>query len=195
MSRFASDARSFSFAALVALFSLCLAGCPNGAGITCPLGQAYCNGSCIFVGTDANNCGACGNVCPPTLACINGACGCPAGLMSCGGACVDITVDPQNCGACANVCGAERYCVGGNCLFACPRPLSLCQNNTLCVDTANDAKNCGSCGNVCPFARICCGGSCVSPDTAQHCGGCAACPRVGDFCFDMPGSGFMCSPG
>ncbi|MFB3765924.1 MAG: hypothetical protein ACE14P_11860, partial [Methanotrichaceae archaeon] len=37
-------------------------------------GYALCNGACISVLADNNNCGACGNVCTGGQTCINGAC-------------------------------------------------------------------------------------------------------------------------
>lgn len=49
-------------------------GCVN----RCGSGQGYCGGNCIDIVNDANNCGSCGNVCPPNMPCIAGTCKCPA---------------------------------------------------------------------------------------------------------------------
>jgi hypothetical protein len=40
----------------------------------CPSGQTQCNGTCTDTRVDSQNCGACGKVCPPEAACINGVC-------------------------------------------------------------------------------------------------------------------------
>jgi Stigma-specific protein, Stig1 len=222
--------------ALLALCCLLAAGCPNSAGITCPNGQQYCNGQCISVTNDQNNCGSCGKACSAQLACIHGSCGCPGkltnctdvctdtnvdashcgtcgnscglgevcsagtcartcgpGLTECSGSCVDTGSSPANCGTCGKVCGANNFCVGGQCTFGCPAPLMACNNGTACFDVANDPNNCGTCGNVCGvdpvdggtpgLGSICCGGMCVSPDTVDHCGGCAACPAGTNTCI------------
>jgi hypothetical protein len=49
------------------------------AGTTCPPGQAFCNGGCIEVTGDQNNCGGCGIVCST---CTIGACGCVKTITS-----------------------------------------------------------------------------------------------------------------
>lgn len=49
----------------------------------CPAGQDFCNGNCIDIVNDENNCGACGNVCPPGMPCIAGGCKCPATMKYC----------------------------------------------------------------------------------------------------------------
>jgi hypothetical protein len=68
--------------------------CAPGA-LCCPAGYTLCGSSCDNLNTDANNCGACGNVCPGTLnggpSCNNGSCHifCNFGYQNCGdGKCV-----------------------------------------------------------------------------------------------------------
>src|SRR6185312_9518227 len=116
--------------------SFFVAGCPNGAGLTCPNGQTFCGGQCIFVNNDPANCGACGNTCPGQLACIAGSCGCPQPLVNCGNVCVDANVDPNNCGACGTKCGTFQICCSG-----------------MCVDNGTD-QHCGSCA-PCPNGMSC----------------------------------------
>lgn len=53
----------------------------------CSPGQGYCGGNCIDIVNDRNNCGSCGNVCPPNMPCIAGTCECPAGQNYVNGVC------------------------------------------------------------------------------------------------------------
>jgi hypothetical protein len=128
--------------------------------------------------TDANNCGACGNVCAAGTACIDGKCGCPTGQIACNGSCVDPLTDDYNCGACGNACGTPddacspqlpntHYgCLKGTCDHL------LCYGNSAdcngdlqsgdCAadgcevpDLATDRDNCGACGVTCTGAEEC----------------------------------------
>ncbi len=47
---------------------------------------------CFYLATDINNCGTCGNICPPSA---------PA---CCSGQCVNTQSNSTNCGFCGNVC-------------------------------------------------------------------------------------------
>ncbi|MGZ3405905.1 MAG: MXAN_6577-like cysteine-rich protein [Polyangia bacterium] len=178
---------------LVAFACWLLGGCPNGAGITCPTGQTFCGGKCIYVASDPANCGGCGTTCPGALACINGSCGCPSGLSNCADVCVDENVDGNNCGSCGAACVAGMVCSAATCQVTCGANLMQCGQS--CIDTQNDPRNCGTCGNVCGASQICCAGMCVLNDTNQHCGSCAPCAAT-DFCFDAGGDmGLTCSAG
>jgi len=42
--------------------------------ITCPDGMTECNGQCVELQNDPQNCGACGKICPPGELCFNGQC-------------------------------------------------------------------------------------------------------------------------
>jgi len=88
-----------------------------GNVVCCPTGTACCNGTCTPVNSDANNCGACGNVCPAsTPVCIQGTCGnCPPGLTNCSGYCAYLPNDSGNCGACGFVCPFGTGCGDGQC--------------------------------------------------------------------------------
>jgi hypothetical protein len=174
----------------VALVCWLAAGCPNSAGVTCPLGQQACNGVCVTLAVDAKNCGGCGKTCPAALACIDGACGCPAGLVDCNDRCVDPNVDGQNCGGCGKPCGPGTACSAGSCMVTCGTGLMACNNQ--CVDTQTNQQNCGQCGMPCGDRTICCGGACITPDSTDHCGSCAPCPMATPRCFDD--GGFMCGP-
>lgn len=87
---------------------VCIAG-------ACVCRSPYTNvgGVCIDLGSDPNNCGRPGNVCPNRCAggvCISGTC--PRPSTSCDGACVDTRRDPGNCGGCGNVCDGTQICAG-----------------------------------------------------------------------------------
>ncbi len=149
---------------------------------------ADCNGilddGCeVMVSSDPNNCGACGNVCPPGVACRQGKCGCPAGQTECNGQCVDLQKDGNNCGACGNQCPfpddlppapphSEYGCVSGACgklkctqgfgdiWRDCDGDLNSGPGSNGCevnvgVNYPRDPNNCGACGNKCAPGKLC----------------------------------------
>ncbi len=88
-----------------------------GNFVCCTTGTACCNGTCTSVNSDANNCGACGNVCPAsTPVCIQGTCGnCPPPYTVCSGVCTSLMNSASNCGACGFACSLGWQCVDGVC--------------------------------------------------------------------------------
>lgn len=143
---------------------------PAAAGTTagtCPTGLWPCGGSCVDPGSDRNNCGACGTVCPSIGICQNGRCvlattsvvatttgtvapdlSCSRDEMACNGSCVDIFTDKKNCGVCGRSCKADEFCVDARCGPACMNNgTSLCSGS--CVDLTTDPENCGTCGTEC----------------------------------------------
>lgn len=168
-----------------------------GGSAGCPQGQMLCNGVCVSVSTDANNCGACGTACGTGQGCINGACTCPGELTSCSGACVDTSQDPANCGACGTICSNGGLCTQGAC--QCQSGLTSCPSG--CANLQSDGNNCGACGTVCSGGAVCSAGSCQSGCTVTgetqcgtscvalasdplNCGSCgAACPS-GQLCVN-----------
>jgi hypothetical protein len=97
--------------------------CVNNACV-CPPYQALCNGSCMAVSNDPNNCGACGSACTGSTFCWLGKCvsACPfdnatgEGLKACGNSCVDTASDNANCGTCGRACMNGQVCADGNCV-------------------------------------------------------------------------------
>ncbi|MFO0626192.1 MAG: MXAN_6577-like cysteine-rich protein [Polyangiales bacterium] len=158
---------------------------------------------CTNLGSDIENCGACGMRCPFGQLCSGGTCAtmCGAGLTNCNSVCSNVQTDRENCGACGNACAAGQVCTAGRCVTNCGAGLTDCMG--ACRDLSNDNANCGACGTTCPGGQVCSGGMCrvscaggstncagtcrdLATDTA-NCGMCnRACP-AGQIC-----SGGMC---
>jgi hypothetical protein len=165
-----------------------------------------CSGVCTDVYYDPNNCGWCGNVCPPPpptskgkatgqAVCEGGTCGCAcdSGYREC----------KDSAGRCV--------CVTGS----CPCTSSNCKDGTccddVCVSLQTDPSNCDECGHACTcppgFIAICTDGSCgcVCPYTVCN-GVCvdtttnlANCGRCGNSCTavcpSMSGFTAVCNAG
>jgi len=98
--------------------------CPAYA--PCPPGESCC-GDVGCTGSDPNNCGSCGVVCPPSAP------------ECCQGTCTNTASDALNCGGCQQVCAAGEACCSGE-----------------CTSITSDPSNCGQCDNVCPAPNSCC---------------------------------------
>lgn len=101
---------------------------------SCPVaGTAYCNGACIDVASDENNCGECDQKCG-------------GGLTCCGGHCVDTTYSTSSCGACGSLCNG--LCCAGQCQTnACGSCDTICSGSNSCCCQ-------GKC--TAPFLGMCC---------------------------------------
>ena len=161
-------------------------GCTSS--LTCPPGQAACNGVCTNPANDPTNCGACGRSCGLGGACVANQCICAAGSVACGAACADTTRDAANCGACGHVCRSNEQCQQGQCLAkagacnpacgggsscnagkcVCSATLSLCA--ATCVDTQTVPEHCGACNMPCAAGQLCQAGKCQCPAGQMLCG-------------------------
>jgi hypothetical protein len=85
----------------------------------CREGLMPCDGECVDMTSDDDNCGLCGRECDDML-CNAGECGtsCGAGLSACEDSCVDLDSDPLNCGLCDRGCHPSQACVAGECKSA-----------------------------------------------------------------------------
>jgi hypothetical protein len=129
---------------------------PGPIAATCCFGAVECNGSCIDLKNDANNCGGCGVRCGADKRCSGGSClPCAAAQTQCPDQCADLKSDPFNCGACGKVCAGSQSCVSGTC-GECEG--ATCSN--VCVELKTDPSNCGACGNVCAADQCCNDGTC-----------------------------------
>ena len=135
------------------------------ATLSCCFGAVECNGACVDLKTDANDCGACGKHCAVNQVCHAGACtACPHGNAQCTDQCADLQSDPFNCGACGKVCAGNQSCTAGVC-GACEA--TVCANT--CVQTNSDHANCGACGNTCAADQCCNGGVCGTTGPMGYC--------------------------
>ena len=134
----------------------------------CPSGTRPCNGVCLNLTGDVNNCGSCGNVCPGSTdpckvaACVNGSCTTVAGNN--GAPCEDgdlCTVgDTCQSGVCkpgsVKVCGASND----------PCAILVCDPTTgECVpQAANAGAVCREAQGECDLPAFCTGTSTGCPD-------------------------------
>jgi hypothetical protein len=159
----------------------CVAGqCTVGS---CTPGFADCDdmaetGCESDLGSDVNNCGACGAACSV----LNGSARCGAGtchIASCNtdtadcnatvadGCEVQLTADASNCGACGSVCpgapNATGVCTAGTCAQACLPGFANCDGDPDNGCEVDVSGNCGVCGNACELPHAtgtCANGTC-----------------------------------
>ncbi|KAG6543296.1 hypothetical protein Mapa_015210 [Marchantia paleacea] len=70
----------------------------------CAAGTQCCDGVCVDLSSNTNNCGHCRYKCSFSLGC-------------CGGSCVNLQTDSSNCGACGSTC-TTAACSMGLCAYA-----------------------------------------------------------------------------
>lgn len=170
---------------------------------------APCTTGCAKLSSDANNCGACDNVCTiPGQVCNRGVCACASSYNLCNSTGVPVCVKPSvafasddnNCGSCGNKCsalGPNYKCLRGRC--TCSSPFTSCSAKprlslpAVCTNLKTDAANCGSCGKSCKAGEECVNKKCVKPACAAGllpCGG--ACVNTTSDLNNCGGCGKKC---
>lgn len=121
----------------------------NSTGIcVCRQGLFDCDGSCIDRNSSNSNCGACGNVCPKSSSCVDGACVLPCNSSTCpDGKCVEnkcVTTNPPPLPCNKNTCPWGVCLSNGRCVVLEPRDCNSmtcaygkCKNG-VCVDEVSD---------------------------------------------------------
>jgi hypothetical protein len=153
-----------------------------------------CGTECVDIQNDEANCGMCGTVCAPSIACFNGTC-------AAAGAC-DAAMDCNTCQTCAfdgvcldelQSCALDANCVNlVNCVNACPANDPMCPNT--CgqmypngIDGYNNLVNClfcQECTTSCGIDTVAfgCPASC---DGTNDCNTCIQCSiGTGGLCED-----------
>jgi predicted alpha/beta superfamily hydrolase len=121
---------------------------------SCPTGQVNCGGACVDLNSNANDCGACGVVCPPGNACISARC---QAASSCNDGVKNDSETAVDCGGSCPACGVGYTClVNGDCTSkACIS--GVCQAAASCTDGIQDGNETGvDCGGSCPACTAGC---------------------------------------
>jgi hypothetical protein len=162
-------------AGVIGLIASC-SSAPAPVALDCQAVNGFiaCNGSCVPLYSDTENCGGCNNRCAAGLACVNGVCGtqCPKGNLLCAkdggaGTCVKAMTDNSNCGGCGITCGSNQICYNGKCSGTCGDAntgQTACMpdgGTAYCANLSTDNANCGGCGNACGQAQACSLGKCA----------------------------------
>jgi hypothetical protein len=85
---------------------------------TCFNGLMLCNGTCVDIRNDFNNCGGCNAPCQTGQVCSDTQCAAACGGNTpdlCNGICTNVQSDPYNCSQCSIYCGQFGVCTAGNC--------------------------------------------------------------------------------
>ncbi len=128
--------------------------------LTCPQGGA-CDGVCVDLDADGEDCGACEVACDPAATCDGGSCRCDDGLFQCGdGACVGLGAVCDRAADCGDGSDEAGCCFGdGDCGLG-----RICEDNR-CEDGCRAHAGC-------PAGQQCTAGACA-PGCAAH-GDCPA---------------------
>jgi hypothetical protein len=200
VARDAGLSRSIVVAALMVSALVSFSGC----AAPCPIGQERCDGSCIDITNDKNNCGTCSNVCPGAVngsavckpAGEGGECSiaCNLGFVAEGSMCVEL---PCATGECRinGVCTAPADpAAARSCVFRSGENSGQCGDCTLNVP-AGATPVCGpaSCDFACGAGLSKCGSKCVDLNSdSKNCGACDRAVAAGNC---QPGETSVCRNG
>jgi hypothetical protein len=136
----------------------------GGEGTGCGTGEKSCDGVCVDVLADEDNCGDCDVRCGSTEVCTEGECelACRSNETRCNGVCIDTNVDPDHCGDCTTECSSIQACNMGTCSLDCG---DLTNCNGACVDLASNAGFCGDCAIACQNNTRCSDSACDCTDS------------------------------
>jgi hypothetical protein len=132
-----------------------------------------CDGECVNLFFDDDNCGECGLSCQGGSGCAAGVCVrtceqgcdplreqcddpfcvCRPEFDNCGGNCVAPWSNPDHCGGCFVQCADPEVCGAGECHDDCDGLGDSCDD--LCTDLSSDPLNCGECDFACPIDALC----------------------------------------
>jgi hypothetical protein len=168
---------------LVVLPSLLACGSPI-VGAECKKGYVRCDGRCVKLDDDPQQCGACGHDCG-RFACVAGKCsttkprpdaGLDAGPMSSEGGAGDGGVGSKldsgrGDGGIGRGGSGTPFLPDGGVKFPDPKAMTSCgigqsACGDACADLRSDPKHCGDCGTGCPSDQFCQMGMCVDICTA-----------------------------
>ncbi len=92
-------------------------GTGGATGSSCATGLTLCNGTCVGLTSDSNNCGQCGSICQTGTVCSSGTCqsSCGTGLTLCGQSCANLASDATHCGSCSTTCPTLSNCSNSQC--------------------------------------------------------------------------------
>lgn len=171
------------------LYGVSMQGCATKAGECdppCSSPLTCCDGFCVNLMSDDDNCGECGNACEEGSHCTMGVCPdvcgtevCSVSQTCCNDECVDTTVDPDHCGECDNACDSGWECLDSVCeQTECDPPCedgetccSIPGGEPVCADLENDREHCGVCRNECDAVETCSEGICTETPCEPPCGG------------------------
>jgi glucosylceramidase len=167
----------------------------GGATGQCGSGLMACNGSCVNVQTDNQNCGTCQLACDTGTVCQGGSCVCATGLFSCSGQCVSSNTD--HCGASCAACPSGNVCNDGQCASSCGSGSTMCGDGACSsnIDSAHCGTSCTLCGGgaSCTNGTCTCGvsgqqncnGTCIDTSSnASNCGSCGQACGSGQSCLN-----------
>lgn len=168
------------------------------AVISCTGGLTLCEGACVDLQNDNDNCGKCGFSVPYGMICRDGEFvdpaatpttpppptesptplpttgPCPAGQKLCDGKCKNLLTDDDNCGKCGWDCPKGQICQSGQCLPPDLTPVSTAAPGvtvTMDVSCEGGETSCnGICTDVFTDEKNCgvCGRACGAQEICMH---------------------------